>query len=198
MINNSNTRSVAVRTAFFPFVLNFTHIRLYAFVSIFVALDVAIPWALHQVHPLSGSTFLPMFFFALMAGLLLGWRVGLLVGFLSPILSFGISGMPVAGLLPQVIAQNSLLGLTAGLLYGTFRLNIVSSLLAAIIASRQAQVLVIFIFSFNEVNPATAVWQTVQLGWPGIAIQVIILPPIIIALNHWLAKRPSEGKNDRR
>ncbi len=198
MISNSNTRSVALRTTNFPYVLNFIDIRLYVFVSFFVALDVTIPWTLHQVHPLSGPTFLPMFFFALMAGLLFGWRVGLLVGFLSPLLSLGISGMPVTGFLPQVIAQNSLLGLTAGLLYGTFRLNIVSSLLAAIITSRLAQVLIIVIFSFNEVNPLAAVWRTVQLGWPGIAIQVIILPLIIIALNHWLAKRPSGGKNDRR
>ena len=196
-MSNSNTRSVVLRTGISPYVLNFTDIRLYVFVSIFVTLDVAVPWALHQIHPLSGPTFLPMFFFALMAGLLLGWRVGLLVGFLSPLISFSISGMPGLGILPQIVIHNSILGLSAGLLYGTFRINLVLSLLAAIIIGRLALGLTVLAVSLGGVNPLTSVWQTVQQGWPGIAIQLIALPLIIIGLNYWLAKRTSgRGQSD--
>ena len=188
-MSNSNAGSVALRADVFPNVLKFTEIRLYIFVSAFVALDVAVPWILHQIHPLTGPTFLPMFFFALLAGLIFGWRVGLLVGFLSPLISFSISGMPVLAKLPQIVVQNSVLGLSAGLLHGYFRLNIALSLLAAVFAGTLAQGLSVFVISLGGVNPITTTWQIVQQGWPGIAIQLIALPPIIIGLNHWLAKR---------
>lgn len=188
-MSNTNTGSIALRADSSLHLLNFTDIRLYVFISIFVALDVAVPWALHQIHPLIGPTFLPMFFFALMAGLLLGWRVGLLVGFLSPLISFSLSGMPVLGILPQVVVHNSILGLSAGLLRGTFRINLVLSLLIAIIIGRLALGLTVLAVSFGEVNPVTSLWQTVQQGWPGIAIQLAALPLIIIGLNYWLAKR---------
>jgi len=188
-MSNLNTGSAALRADISPYVLNFTDIRLYVFISVFVALDVAVPWVLHQIHPLAGPTFLPMFFFALMAGLLLGWRVGLLVGFLSPLISFSLSGMPVSGILPQIVVHNSILGLSAGLLRGTFRINLVLSLLIAIIIGRLALGLTVLAVSFGGVSPLTSVWQTVQQGWPGIAIQLAALPLIIIGLNHWLAKR---------
>lgn len=188
-MSNTNTGSIALRADSSLHLLNFTDIRLYVFISIFVALDVAVPWALHQIHPLSSPIFLPMFFFALLAGLLLGWRVGLLVGFLSPLISFSIAGMPVLGILPQIVVHNSILGLSAGLLRGTFRINLVLSLLIAIIIGRLALGLTVLAVSFGEVNPVTSLWQAVQQGWPGIAIQLITLPLIIIVVNYWLAKR---------
>ncbi len=75
-MSNSTTQQITPRVATLPYVLNFTDTRLYIFVTAFIALDVAIPWACHLIHPLAGATFLPMFFFTLLAGLLFGWRAG--------------------------------------------------------------------------------------------------------------------------
>ena len=184
----ANLRSAALRTGIFPYVLKFTDIRLYAFVSAFVALDVAVPWALHQIHPLSGPTFLPMFFFTLLAALLFGWRAGLLVGFLTPLTSFGVSGMPFLVRLPQIVIESSVFGLSAGLLYERFRLNIVWSLIGAMVIGRLALGLAVLAIQPGEVNPVLWVWQTVQQGWPGIAIQLACLPLIVKGLNNWLSR----------
>ena len=63
----------------FPLVLQYTEVRAYIVTIIFVLLDVAVPWVFHQFH-LAGPTFLPMHIFVFIAGLLFGWRVGLIVG----------------------------------------------------------------------------------------------------------------------
>ena len=191
-MSNSTTQQIAPRVATLPYVLNFTDTRLYLFVSLFVTLDVAIPWACHVIHPLAGATFLPMFFFTLLAGLLFGWRAGLMVGFLTPLISFSVSGMPVLVRLPQIVIENSVFGLSVGLLYGGLRLNVILSLLGAVVIGRLALVLAVLVIHFGEVNPLIWVWQTIQLGWPGIVIQLVFLPPIVKGLSYWLSKRNSE------
>ena len=86
----------------FPVILKYTEIRSYIFTTGFVLLNVAVPWIFHQFH-LAGPTFLPMHIFVLMAGLLFGWRTGLIVGLLSPLASYATSGMPVLRILPQIV-----------------------------------------------------------------------------------------------
>jgi hypothetical protein len=90
----------------FPKVLVYTDIRSYAFTAIFVALAVATPWVFHHFY-LAGPTFLPMHIFVLLAGLLFGWRAGLIVGLFTPLVSYGVSGMPVLTLLPQIVVELS-------------------------------------------------------------------------------------------
>ncbi|MFQ6121712.1 MAG: ECF transporter S component [Dehalococcoidales bacterium] len=191
-MSNSAAQQIWSRVIVFPYVLKFTDTRLYIFVTAFIALDVAIPWALHLIHPLAGATFLPMFFFTLLAGLLFGWRAGLMVGFLTPLVSFAVSGMPFLSRLPQIVVENSVFGLSAGLLYGGFRLNLIWSLLGAMVLGRLALMLAVLVIHFGEVNPALWVWQTIQQGWPGIAIQLVCLPLIVSGLNNWFAKRNGE------
>ena len=194
-MSNSTTQQISPRLLTFPCALKFTDTRLYLFVTAFVTLDVAIPWACHLIHPLAGATFLPMFFFTLLAGLLFGWRAGLMVGFLTPLISFSVSGLPILVRLPQIVIENSVFGLLAGLLYGGFRLNIIWSLLGAVVIGRLALVLAVLVIHFGEVNPLIWVWQTIQLGWPGIVIQLVCLPPIVKGLSYWLSKRNSERQS---
>ena len=100
-----NTLQISADELVFPRVLKFSDFRLYTYVGIFVALDVAIPWLCHIIHPLTGPMFLPMFFFVLLAGVLFGWRAGVLVGLLTPLVSYGISGMPLPQVLPRIITE---------------------------------------------------------------------------------------------
>ncbi len=179
----------------FPVVLKYTSIRSYVFTFVFVSLAVVTPWAFHQFH-LAGPTFLPMHIFVLMAGLLFGWRAGLVVGLLTPLTSYAISGMPVLRILPQILVELSAYGLVAGILRERFNLRTIWSLFGAMVAGRLALLLAVLIISSIageshsplglEANPLLAVWAATKQGWPGIAIQLISIPALL-----WVAGKLS-------
>jgi hypothetical protein len=189
----------------FPKVLVYTNIRSYAFTAIFVALAVATPWVFHHFY-LAGPTFLPMHIFVLLAGLLFGWRAGLIVGLFTPLVSYGVSGMPVLPILPQIVIELSFYGLAAGMLRERFKLRVIWSLLGAMIAGRLALLLTVTILSLGgaiysplslytgagtEVNPLAVLWSAVLLGWPGIVIQLVSIPLIVKLLERFLERKQS-------
>ena len=96
-----------------PLILKYTDIRSYVFTVTFILLSVLLPFVFHQFH-LAGPTFLPMHIFVLVAGLLFGWRAGLIVGLFTPITSYAIAGMPLLKIMPQIIVELSAYGLLAG------------------------------------------------------------------------------------
>jgi hypothetical protein len=175
----------------FPLVLKYEDVRSYVFTIGFVALGVIVPWACHQFH-LAGPTFLPMQYFVLLAGLLFGWRVGLVVGLLTPLTSYAISGMPVVRVLPQVAVELSAYGLMAGLLREKLNLRAVWLLLGAMIGGRLALLVAIGVSalvsgeSYSALgvasNPLLAVWAVVRQGWPGIIIQLASIPVVVFLI----------------
>jgi len=189
----------------FPKVLTYTNIRSYAFTTIFIALAVATPWIFHHFY-LAGPTFLPMHIFVLLAGLLFGWKAGLIVGLFTPLVSYGISGMPVLPILPQIVVELSLYGLVAGVLRERFKLRAIWSLLGAMLAGRLALLLTVTVLSFGgviysplslytgmgaEVNPLAVLWSAVLLGWPGIVIQLVSIPLMFKLLEMFLDRKQS-------
>lgn len=175
----------------FPVILRYTDIRSYVFTLVFILLDLAVPRLFHQFH-LAGPTFLPMHIFVLMAGLVFGWRAGLAVGLLTPLTSYAVSGMPALSILPQTVIELSVYGLAAGILRERFNLRVIWSLLGAMTAGRLALLLTALVLSLTvgkiysplgqEATPLLAVWAALKQGWPGIAIQLALLPTVI-----WLA-----------
>jgi len=177
---------VQVASGAIPFrALGFKDARLYAFASVFTTLDVLVPWACHHVHPLAGPTFLPMHIFVLMAALLFGWRTGLLVGLSTPLISFGVSGMPVLAILPQITVELTSYGLAAGFLREKFDLRIIWALLGAMFIGRLALGLAVLLLSWGETDPLLYVWSVTERGWPGIVIQLIVIPPLARVLNNY-------------
>ncbi len=186
----------------FPVILKYTEIRSYVFIGVFTLLSVAVPWVCHQFH-LAGPTFLPMHIFVFVAGLLLGWRVGLFVGFLTPLASYAISGMPLLPLLPQIIVELSVYGLVAGILRERFNLRVLWSLLGAMIAGRLAlllAVLVIYPVAGEvysplglEASPFLFVWSVIKQGGPGIVIQLALIPGAIWLLGKLATKTPGSS-----
>jgi hypothetical protein len=168
--------------------LKYKDIRSYLLTAAFVMLAVFVPWVFHQFH-LAGPTFLPMHIFVLIAGLLFGWRAGLLVGLFTPVTSYFISGMPALNILPQVVIEVSAYGLIAGLLREKYNLRTIWSLLGAMIGGRLALLLVISLLyliggqSYSplgpEANPLASFWSIVKQGWPGLAIQLAFIPAIV-------------------
>jgi hypothetical protein len=178
-------------------VLKYTDVRSYILTLVFVSLSVLTPWAFHQFH-LAGPTFLPMHIFVLMAGLVFGWRAGLIVGSLTPLASYAVSGMPVVAVLPQIIIELSVYGMVAGLLRERFNLRVAWSLLGAMMAGRLAMLLaVLVIYAFMgrvfsplgpEASPFFAVWSAIKISWPGIVIQLASIPAIVWLMGRLTAK----------
>jgi niacin transporter len=138
----------------------------------------------------------------LSAGLLFGWRAGLLVGLFTPLVSYFISGMPAVNVLPQVVIEVSAYGLIAGMLREKYNLRTIWSLLGAIIGGRLALLSAISIIyliagqSYSplgmEANPLASFWSTVKQGWPGIVIQLISIPAIIWLVGKFAARSAEE------
>jgi LytS/YehU family sensor histidine kinase len=177
--------------------LRYKDIRSYVITAAFVMLAVFVPWVFHQFH-LAGPTLLPMHIFVLIAGLLFGWRAGLLVGLFTPLISYFISGMPALNVLPQVVIEVSAYGFIAGILREKYHLRTIWSLLGAIIGGRLALLLAISVIyliigqSYSplglEAGPLASFWSTIKQGWPGILLQLAFIPAII-----WLVGKFTAG-----
>ena len=171
-----------------PLLLKYTDIRSYVFTVCFILLSVLLPWIFHQFH-LAGPTFLPMHFFVLLAGLIFGWRAGLIVGLLSPLASNALAGMPGVWLLPQIMVELSVYGLICGVLRERFNLPVTWSLLGAMVGGRLALLIAAVIAYLvvgesnsplgPELNPLFVVWSAVKQGWPGIVIQIALIPLVV-------------------
>jgi len=186
-----NALQISAGEPVFPRILKFSDLRLYTYVSLFVALDVSVPWICHIIHPLAGSMFLPMFFFVLLAGILFGWRAGILVGLLTPLISYGISGMPLPQVLPRIITEAAFYGLAAGILRGHFKFGVLTSIIGAIAVGRLAALAELTLILGGSHSVILA-WQTVKLGWPGIALQLLLLPLILLLLEKLWSRHQNE------
>lgn len=171
-----------------PLILRYTDVRSYIFTAAFIMLAVAVPWLFHQFH-LAGPTFLPMHIFVLIAGLMFGWRAGLIVGLLTPLVSHFTSGMPLLSVLPQITIELSTYGLISGILREQYNLRMMWALLGAMVGGRILLLLAIFTIhliggkSYSplglEANPFASFWSVINQGWPGMVIQLISIPAII-------------------
>ncbi len=184
-----------------PLVLRYADLRSYALTAIFILGGVFLPWVSHR-FALAGPTFLPMHFLILTAGLTFGWRAGLIIGLLTPIASYSVSGMPVLSILPQTVVELSVYGLVAGLLRERLHQPVLVSLLGAMVSGRLALLLpgaLIYLvagentsFLGAEANPFAVIVTAVRQGWPGMMIQVILIPAIV-----WMVRRRVNDLDDR-
>ena len=125
-----------------------------------------------------GELLLPMHLPILLAGALAGPFVGGVAGVMAPLVSFALTGMPAATLLPFMVIELGVYGLCAGALSGT-RLPSVVQLLVAQLAGRAlravAILLAVYAFSYTAV-PVAIIWNSVRVGLIGIALQWLIVP----------------------
>lgn len=132
---------------------------------------------------INGKVFLPMHIPVLLAGFVLGARYGLFVGVLAPIINFLVSGMPPVPYLYAMIFELAAYGLLAGWLSG--RLNLLVSLLLAMLGGR-----VIFGLAgwfILQKAPFLLIKGSIMTGLVGIAIQLVLVPVLVKALERILA-----------
>jgi len=102
-----------------------------------------------------------------------------MVGLLTPLISYCLSGMPVVQIMPSIISQTVVYGLAAGLLYGQLRCGLFISLVGANIARRLAAFFLMAQLADLEYSTHLA-WSALQTGWPGIILQLLLLPRLVL------------------
>lgn len=155
--------------------------------AICATLCVVLPMAFHAI-PNAGSIFLPMHIPVLLCGLLCGWPFGFACGLLGPVLSFLTTGMPPAAILPSMIAELAAYGAVSGFLSAIVRTkrphtDLLVSLAGAMLIGRIfAGITKALIFSAGSYSMTAWITAHFVTALPGIAIQLIFLPGIILAL----------------
>jgi niacin transporter len=153
--------------------------------GLFVAFGLILPQLFHLFGG-TGPIFLPMHIPVLLAGFFLGARSGLLVGLLTPILSSLTTGMPAIPILYFMMFELMTYGFLAGYLYRTRKLNIIVSLLLAMVGGRA--VLAVSVFALQallglKLSPKGYLTGALTTGVPGMVIQVVLIPVVVRLLD---------------
>ena len=158
--------------------------------AVFFALGIILPFFTGQI-PRFGNMLLPMHIPVFLCGLICGWKYVLGVGFLLPLVRFMLIGMPP--FFPTGIAmafELACYGLVAGLLYENSRWQCIIALYRSIVAAMLAGRIVWGIAQILLLGLSGSVftWQMFLAGAflnaiPGIIIQLILIPAVMVALN---------------
>ena len=158
--------------------------------AMFTAIGMVLPFLTGQI-PQIGNMLLPMHIPVLLCGLICGWQYGLIVGFILPILRSVLFSMPV--LFPTALSmafELATYGAVVGLLYSRSRWKCVialyRSLIIAMLSGRvvwgAVQMLLL------GIKGTSFTWKMFFAGAflnaiPGIIIQLIFIPAVMVALN---------------
>jgi niacin transporter len=115
--------------------LSFSGYRAYVFQVVLISAAVVLPVVAH-LSGISVRFLLPMHWPVILAGLVYGWRAGVLTGALAPIVNYLISGYPLPVILPSMTVELLTYGLATGILREVFRQNPFVSVAIALVFGR--------------------------------------------------------------
>lgn len=154
-----------------------------------VALAVLLPQAVHlAAGAAGGARWLPMYLPVLLGGCLLGWRWGLGVGVLSPVVSFALTSalgeaMPAAARLPYMAAELAVFAAVSGLFSKKIAENgwmAFPAVLLAQVSGRAAFLALAAIFQGVAPLTAAAAWAQIQTGLLGLVLQAVLVPFLVM------------------
>ncbi|MCP3894731.1 MAG: ECF transporter S component [Bacteroides sp.] len=146
--------------------LTYSNVRTYFFVLLFIAGNLALPQLCH-LTPYGGPTFLPIYFFTLIASYKYGFRVGLLTGILSPLMNHLLFAMPALAVLPAILVKSALLAGAAALVAEYSKQISLLTLLSVVLAYQVLGT----IFEWLWVDNFYIAMQDFRIGIPGMLIQ---------------------------
>lgn len=155
--------------------------------AICIALCVVLPQAFHAI-PNAGSVYCPMHIPVLLCGLICSWPYGLLCGLAGPLLSSLFTGMPPAAVLPGMMVECAVYGLSAALMMRIVRTgklypDLYISLAAAMLLGRVvAGIAKALIFSAGSYSMSAWVGAHLVTNLPGIVIHLALIPSLVFAL----------------
>lgn len=151
-----------------------------------VALGLLLPTVFHVFGTGAGTALLPMHIPVLLCGLLCGWQYGALCGILVPLLSSILTGMPpIFPVGVSMMIELCAYGVLTGILYQTLKQNIYLSLVGAMLGGRLIYGLANTILMGVAGKPygfAAFLSGAFLTAWPGIILQLAIVPLLVIAL----------------
>lgn len=147
--------------------LSYKEVKTYLFALLFIIGNIALPQICHLI-PGGGLTWLPIYFFTLIAAYKYGLRVGLLTALLSPLLNSALFGMPPVAVLPAILIKSTLLAGAAA--YAAHRFGKVS--LLAIVGVVLAYQVVGTLIEWAVVQDFAVAIQDFQIGIPGMLVQI--------------------------
>lgn len=162
-----------------------------------VALAVLLPQLVHLIAGASGGVqWLPMYLPVLLGGCLLGWKWGLGVGVLSPLVSFAITSltgnaMPAASRLPYMMAELAVFAAVSGLFSKKIAENgwmAFPAVLLAQVSGRAVFLALAAVFQGVSALSAAAVWSQIQAGLLGMVLQAVLVPFIVMGLRALLLR----------
>ncbi len=162
-----------------------------------IALAVILPQLVHLALGAPGGVqWLPMYLPILLGGCLLGWKWGLGVGILSPVISFAITSlagnpMPAAARLPYMIVELAVFAAVSGLFSRSIVRNGWMAFPAVLLAQVAGRLVFLSIAAiFQSVSPLSAatVWSQIQTGLLGMVLQAVVVPFIVMGLRLLLIK----------
>ena len=159
--------------------------------AFFLALAYVLPFLTGQIKEI-GNMLCPMHIPVLLCGFICGWKWGIGVGFTAPLFRSLTLGMPV--LFPGAVCmafELAAYGAISGLMYRVLprkRINIYCSLIIAMIVGRlvwgAAMFLCVVGINGGAFGLSAFIAGAVTNAIPGIIIQIVVIPAVIMALEH--------------
>lgn len=157
--------------------------------AMFIALGIVLPFFTGQI-PQIGSMLLPMHIPVFLCALVCGWKYGLIVGLLLPLLRHLLFGMPPILIAIAMTFELGAYGFISGFLYEHSKWQCTKALyrclILAMIGGRLvwglAQIIIL------NLNGSLFTMQMFMAGAllnaiPGIILQLILIPAIMVALD---------------
>ena len=166
--------------------MKLTPVKKLVFTAVCAALCLVLPMAFHSV-PNAGTIFLPMHIPVLLCGLICGWPYGGVCGIVGPLLSSLVTGMPPAAMLPSMMVECCAYGFVTGMLMRHVHTkhavaDLYISLVSAMVVGRAvAGFAKAWIFT-PGISPFAWVTTSLVAGIPGIVIQLILMPMVVLGL----------------
>ncbi|MBQ6838184.1 MAG: ECF transporter S component [Clostridia bacterium] len=158
--------------------------------AMFLGLGLVLPFFTGQI-PQIGSMLLPMHLPVILCGFICGWKYGLVVGAVTPILRSAVFGMPP--MYPTAIAmafELAAYGFLVGFLFKNARWQCLKSLYRCLIISMLGGrvvwgIVMTVILGLGENGFTLTAFLTGAFlnAIPGIIVQLILVPAIMLALN---------------
>ena len=158
--------------------------------ALFLALCMVLPLLTGQIQTL-GTMLTPMHFPVFLCALICGWKYGVIVGFIAPLLRSVLFGMPP--LYPTAFAmafELATYGFVAGWLYERFKakkvLGVYIAMVPAMIIGRLVWGLVDAIclgLAGSSLTLSVFISSILISSIPGIILQLILIPLIMYALD---------------
>ncbi len=165
-----------------------------------LAIGIILPFVTAHGLGIPGTVLLPMHVPVLLCGFLCGPIYGLLLGVILPIISSIFTGMPVLYPMTPIMIMELM---TYGFFTGIFmtrtkickkRIGLYIALIIAMICGRVMYgITFAVLMSISGTLKALSVWSAIVTGIPGIIVQILLIPIIVMMVNQFFIRRQKDA-----